>query len=146
VTGFITILAIVILALFVLAIKSYWIWKRQKRNYATIQSNRSPITDEVFCEELGLDASCAKIVSILRSKISKLGDYDPLRIYPNDEFYSQFGLDYDDDVAMFLEETKVIEGCREYSFPLEEVKSVGDFIKVVLRLKKEFEEEKASQK
>jgi hypothetical protein len=146
VTGFITILSIVILALFVLAIKSYWIWKRQKQNYANIQSNRSPITDEVFCEKLGLDTSCSNIVSILRSKISNLGDYDPLRIYPDDEFYSHFGLDYDDDVAMFLQETKVIEGYREYSFPLEEVKTVGDFVKAVFRLKKEFEAAKALQK
>jgi hypothetical protein len=140
---FIIILCIVILALFVLAVKSYWLWKNQKRSYINIQSRRPPLTDEAFCEKLGVDVSHTKVVSTLRAKISELGGYDPLRIYPDDEFFKRFGLDYDDDAAMFIQETKIINGYRDYSFPLEEIKTVGDFVNTVLRLKKEFEETKA---
>jgi hypothetical protein len=145
VKNFLTILAIVIFAFFIFAFKGHWARKRQKRFYANIQSGRTPLTNEAFCEKLGIDLSFAEAVSILRTKIAGLGCYDPLRIYPDDEFYSHFGLNYDDDAAMFLQETKIIKAYRGYSFPLEEVKTIGDFVKVVLRLKKESEETNISQ-
>ncbi len=49
--------------------------------------------------------------------------YDPLRIYPEDKFSPHFGLDYDDDVAMVIQDMKIIKGYRDYSFPLEEIET-----------------------
>lgn len=136
---FLITLIIVILALCVIALKCHWIWKKRKRQYALLQSSHTPISDEVFCEKLGLDISAVRVISIIRSEIAELGCYDPLRIYPDDTFHPHFGLDYDDDVAILIQKMKIIEGYREYSFPLEEVDTIGDFVKIVLRLKKEFE-------
>ena len=115
------------------------------KKYFKIQSNHLPISHEIFCKNLGLDSSFLGIVSIIRSKLAEQGHFDVLRVYPEDKFYPNFGLAYDDDVAMFVQEMKVIKGYKNYYFPLEEVQTVGDFVKVVLRLKKEFEEPKNLQ-
>lgn len=109
------------------------------RKYLKIQENHLPLSDEAFCNNLELDASHVQIISIIRSKLAEQGHFDALRIYPDDKFYPHFGLTYDDDVAGFVQDMKIIEGYRENSFPLEEVKTVGDFVKIILRLKKEFE-------
>jgi len=142
--NFLTIVIIVILAFVVLALKYRWIWRQQKKKYAKIQSGRTSLSDETFCTKLQLDASTIRIVSIVRSKLAEQGHYDPLRIYTDDKFYPHFGLTYDDEVGSFVYNMKIIEGYEVDYFPLGEVETVGDFVKTLLRLKKEFEETKTS--
>jgi hypothetical protein len=135
---------LVLLALVVLGFKGHRIWRRQKRVYLEVQADRAVLSDEDFCRLASLDASLVSLVSIIRSKLASFGRYDPLRIYPEDSFSPHFGLEYDDDVAIVVQRMKIIEGYREYSFPLEQVKTVADFIKVVCRLKKEAEQDRAN--
>ena len=146
VISIITILTIVILAIFICAWSDRLKRRGQMKKYLKIQSEHLPLSDEVFCKNLQLDSSLVRIISIIRNKLAEQGRFDALRVYPQDTFYPNFGLAYDDDVAMFVQDMKIIESYRKYYFPLEEVQTVGDFVKVVLRLKKEFEEPKISQR
>ena len=129
---------IVILAIFafvVLGLKYHLIWKGHKRCYTRIQAGRASLSDEAFCNRVGLAPSVIGVVAVIRSKLAEQGRYGPLRIYPEDAFSLHFGLHYDDDVAMLVQEMKLINGYKGYSFPLEEVSSVADFIRVVLKLR-----------
>jgi hypothetical protein len=133
---FAAIVITVILALAVIGLKGYCDWRHTRRRYLRIQANRPPLSDVDFCRKANLELSVVGLVSLVRSKLASLGRYQAARIYPDDDFFS-FGLDYDDDVAMFVQNLKIIEGYKDYSFPLEEVRTVADFVKTVLKLKNE---------
>jgi hypothetical protein len=133
------ILVLTVLAFAVLGSKYHWVWRGQRRRYLRIQTDRAALSDDEFCRQAGLDPSVVGIVAVVRSKLGECGKCDPLRIYPDDSFYPHFGLAYDDDVAFVVADMGVIPGFHEYSFPLEEVDSVTDFVRVILRLKKEAE-------
>jgi hypothetical protein len=133
------ILVLTVLAFAVLGLKYQLVWKRHRRHYLRIQAPRTTLSNYEFCRHTGLDPSVAGIVAAVRSKLGEHGKCDALRIYPDDEFYPHFGLAYDDDVAFVVKDMGVIPGFHEYSFPLEEVDSVTDFVRVILRLKKEAE-------
>jgi hypothetical protein len=133
------IVGVVFVAFLVLGFKGAWKWRRYRKRYQTIQEHRAALPNEAFCHQMGLDSSNLGIVSTVRAKLAEPGRYDPLRIYPEDDFYPHFGLNYDDDIAMTVHAMKIIDGYRDYSFPLEEVKTVADFVGVLLRIKQETE-------
>jgi len=109
-----------------------------------VQSDRASLSDEAFCQQTGLEPLLVPIVSLIRSRLASLGAYDPFRVYPEDDFWPHFRLEYDDDVACFVQGIKVIRGYKDYSFPLQEVDTVADFVRVVWRLKNEAESGKAN--
>jgi hypothetical protein len=126
-------ITVVCLAILVLALKSEWAWRRDKRRYRRMQASRISLADTDFCQRAGLNPSAVNIVSRVRSELASLGGFEPLKIYPEDAFYTHFGLRYDDEVAGFVQGLKIIEGCADCSFPVEEVVTVADFMRVVLR-------------
>jgi len=59
---------------------------------------------------------------------------DPTLIYPEDEA-TLFGLDYSDDLAMFLSNEGLLTNERfHHDFPMEQASSVGDIIRLTLEL------------
>jgi hypothetical protein len=53
---------------------------------------------------------------------------------------SDFGLNYDDDVAMLVQKMGVIPGFIDFSFPLEEVDNVAGFVKLLFKMKENAEQ------
>ena len=130
-------LILVVLTLFVFG----WLGSTvAKRRYAALQASRTPITDEEFCRRAGLDLTQGNIVTTTRNALAErgLGRYDATRIYPEDSL-NTFELGYDDDVGWFVEGAQLIPGFHPDSswFPVEEVTSVADFVRVVQRMKDE---------
>jgi hypothetical protein len=131
--------ACVALPLISLVLKYHWNWRLRRRRYVSMQATRASLSDEVFCRQAGFDAPLVSVVQPIRPTLASFGGYDPLRIYPEDSFGAQFRLGYDDDVAFVVQNMKIIKGYNDYSFPLEEVDTVADFVRAVWRLKKDAE-------
>ncbi len=114
-------------------VASYVANKRRRRNYLHKQSNRTPLSDEEFCQRVGLDPSIADFVHIIRHNLAEDSWCDPLRIYPDDHFEDDFGwyghenwerLEYDMDFYNLC-------GARSH---------IGEFILEVVKRKKESEQ------
>jgi hypothetical protein len=133
------VVAMLVIAVVICGLKDRHVSRGHRKRYLSMQSGRPALSDDEFCRRAGLDPSVAGIVATVRSKLGECGKCDPVRIYPDDGFYPHFGLAYDDDVAFVVGDMGIIPGFHEYSFPLEEVDSVADFVRVILRLKKEAE-------
>jgi hypothetical protein len=139
----ISVISIVIVALLVIALKGYWIARRTRKRYLRIQSTRSVLTDQEFCNRINLDLSAIEVVSVVRSRLGNFRSFDPLKIYPEDDFYEHFELSYDDDITAFVQEMKIIKGFKGEAFPFEEIHTVADFAKATFELKKNSESELA---
>lgn len=133
------VLSVVFLVLFTVVIM-VWLGDRANRSrYASLQAGRPSLTDEEFCQRAGLHLHTAGLVQDVRIALARRGrgKYEAKRIYPEDEFCGPFDLTYDDDVAGFVEMADLVPGFHQYWFPLEEVSSVADFVRVVQRMKEE---------
>jgi hypothetical protein len=129
------IVGVIALALMTLGVKGIWQCRRIQSTYKKVQQTRSPLSDQKFCELAGLDRNAVLLVEEIRKALAEQGDYDPVLIYPEDEFHPTFGLSYDDTVAAMVKREEWIEGFDGVSFPLEDVNSVRDFINMILKLK-----------
>lgn len=129
---------LIVIAVGVVGFKDWCLWKRKHSRYLVKQSDRITLPDEEFCARSGLDESLCGNVAAIRCNLAEYGKCDPTRINPEDSL-SDFALNYDDDVAMLVQKTGIVPGLTDYSFPLEEVDSVADFVKVVVRMKTEAE-------
>jgi len=128
-------LGIIVTALLLLAAKEAVRWQFMRRRYRKLQATRLPLEHLDFCVKAGWDSHACNLVSSVRHALAENCGYDPLRIYPDDDFCPTFGLRYDDSVGFFVEDQKWVADLKDHSFPLEEVQSVGDFISVTLKLR-----------
>ncbi len=132
------IVLLIAIAVAVVGFKDWCLLKRNHNRYLAKRSDRIALPDEQFCARGGLDESICGIVATIRCNLAEYGKCDPTRINPEDSL-SDFALNYDDDVAMLVQKIGIVPGFKDYSFPLEEVDSVADFVKVVVRMKTEAE-------
>ena len=122
---------LVICIILILFLKDHVVRKRRERNYLHMQSSRTPLSDEEFCRRVGLDPSIADLVHTIRHRLGKESRCDPLRIYPEDSFFDDFGWNYGD--LEMLEDEMDIHLEIECSY-------VGTFILEIARLQKEREQ------
>jgi hypothetical protein len=96
-----------------------------------MQSSRTLLSDEEFSYKERLDSSIANVVHTIRHRLAKESGCDPLRIYPEDSFFDDFGWNYGD--LEMLEDEMDIHLEIECSY-------VGTFILEIARLQKEREQ------
>jgi hypothetical protein len=132
------VVAILAVALLVLFIRAHFQAKERDQKYAVKQKDREPLADKDFCLRSGVDPSEEPSITIIRRDLAWFGQCDAPRIYPEDNL-GELGLDYDDDVAMLVQKMGLIPGFKEFSFPTEDVNTIADFAKIVLRMKHEAE-------
>jgi hypothetical protein len=121
----------VICIILILFLKNHFVRKRRRRDYCHIQSNRTPLSDEDFCHREGLDPAIADLVHTIRHRLAKDSGCDPLRIYPDDSFFDDFGWSYGD--------LEMLEDDMDLNFEIE-CSYVGTFILEIARLRKEREQ------
>jgi len=134
-----TIIAVVLMVAFaitVLCFRDSLTWRKRNRAYLSKQTERANLTDDQFCCKVGIAPSVSTIIGIVRANLAEFGQCNALKIYPEDTL-SEYGLDYDDDVAMLVRKMGIIPGFTEYSFPLEVVDDVGGFTKLLLIMKEQ---------
>ena len=121
----------VICIILILLLRDHFVRKRRRRDYLRIQASRIPLSDEEFCHKEGLDPSIADVVHTIRQRLAKESGCDPLRIYPDDDFYDDFGWNKGD--LEMLEDDMGIHFEIECSY-------VGTFILEMARMRKEREQ------
>lgn len=100
----------------------------------TIPRERVPINALDFCRRCHLDFDLADHVDRFRNAFSRISSLDCAQIYPEDEA-EVFGINYSDDLAMFLFAEGLLTNERfHYDFPMEEASSVGEIIRLALEL------------
>ena len=132
------VIGMIALAVVILCFRDRQAWRDRNRKYLKTQADRSVLMDDYFCRKAGLDPETAAIIGIIRTNLAEPGVCDASRIYPGDSL-ADFGLDYDDDVAMLVQKMGVIPGFTDYSFPLEDVNDVASFAKIILKMKQDAE-------
>jgi hypothetical protein len=102
--------------------------------------DRVSIDAHDFCRRCSLDAELAGQVDRFRSAFSCISSLERDQIYPEDEA-TAFGINYSDDLAMFLFDEGLLTNERfHYDFPMEEASSIGDIIRLTLRLNDQAEQ------
>tara|TARA_R110002049_G_scaffold44422_1_gene130519 strand:+ start:337 stop:711 length:375 start_codon:yes stop_codon:yes gene_type:complete len=102
--------------------------------------DRVPLATLDFCGRCSLDLSSSSLVDDFRRAFSRVISVEPELIYPEDEA-AIFGIDYSDDLAMFLFDNGLLTDKRyRYDFPMEEASAVGDIIKIFLALNRQAEQ------
>ena len=137
------VVGLVVLAVVIMCLRDYRAWQKRNRKYLAIQTSHTPLRDDEFCRQAGIDSANAETIGIMRTNLSNFGKCDASRITP-DDVLSDFGLNYDDDVAMLVQAMGVIPGFNEFSFPLEDVSNVGGFATMLLTMKQKAEQTAAA--
>lgn len=103
--------------------------------------DRVSIDAHDFCRRCSLDAEHAIQVDRFRSAFSCISSLERDQIYPEDEA-TAFGINYSDDLAMFLFDEGLLTNERfHYDFPMEEASSIGDIIRLTLELNEQAEQD-----
>ena len=121
---------LVVCIILLLFLKDHVNKKRRRRDYLQVQSKRTPLSDQEFCQKVGLDSSVADLIHTIRDRLAKDSGCDPLRIYPDDDFFNDFGWSYG--------EMEMLEGDMDVDLEIE-CSYVGTFILEIVRLRKERE-------
>jgi hypothetical protein len=102
--------------------------------------DRVSIDAHDFCRRCRLEAELAVQVDRFRCAFSCRSSLERDQIYPEDEA-SEFGINYSDDLAMFLFDEGLLTNERfRYDFPMEEASSIGDIIRLTLELNEQAEQ------
>ena len=106
----------------------------------TRPEDRVSIDAHDFCRRCNLDVELAGQVDRFRNALSCTSFLERDQIYPEDEA-AAFGIIYSDDLAMFLFAEGLLTNERfHYDFPMEEASSVGDIIRLTLKLNDQAEQ------
>ena len=144
-TGIITFIVIVVLAILVCGMNDFTESKRIRRKYKEKQATRAPVSDEEFCVQANFSKTEVDYVSKFRTAFANFGGFDPLKMYPEDDF-SDYGITHDDDMAMFLSSQGLLKDHPDYrySFPFEEIQDFASLILLTQRINKKIEQDDAT--
>jgi len=136
----VTIVVIVALAVLVCGMSDSAKARRIRQKYKEKQASRTPVSDEDFCIKANISKAEVDYVSKFRSAFATFGGFDSLKMYPEDD-YGDYGIAYDDDMAMFLSDKGLLKDHPNYrySFPLEEAQDFASLILLTQKINKEIE-------
>jgi hypothetical protein len=95
------------------------------------------MTTAEFCCRSALSTSLIPVIDRFRAAFASLATVTSDRIYP-DDLPNDFGIDYDDDLAMFLSSEGLLTNRdHRHNFPMEDVTGIADVFALTLRLNDE---------
>jgi len=92
------------------------------------------MTAAEFCSRSALSSACIPVIDSFRAAFAGLVTVTSDRIYPDDRL-DVFGIDYADDLAMFLTREGLLTNKHyRHDFPMEDVSGLADVIGLTLQL------------
>ena len=96
------------------------------------------MTAAEFCHRSALSSAYNPVIDSFRAAFAGLVSVTSDRIYPDDRLHA-FGIDYADDLGMFLTRAGLLTNKDyQYDFPMEEVSGLADVIALTLQLNNEY--------
>ena len=103
------------------------------KRYKLKQKSRSALSEADFCRRLPIDENNSSFVRAIRESLAKRPALYPERIYPEDELWDGFDFEIDD----FFDKSTMKFFWEHYAYLSDDVRSVGDLVKFLIRVRDE---------